>query len=99
MTSAPISMVSRRVRGYEESSDCPWQLIGLPGLEVRGMVPKGISKRGEHSIGVHRVNVYDIDIECVSSSRCSPQILPLLWPLRAVRAMALLVLVRGSERA
>ena len=63
------------------------------------MVPKGISKRGEHSTGVHRMNVYDIDIEFVSSSRCSPQVLPLLWPLGALCAMALLVLVRGSERA
>jgi len=39
------------------------------------MVPKGISKRGEHSTGVHRMNVYDIDIGFVSSSRCSPQVL------------------------
>ena len=63
------------------------------------MVPKGISKRGEHSTGMHRMNVYDIDI--APSSRCSPQVLPLLWPLGlgALRAMTLLVLVRGSERA
>ena len=63
------------------------------------MVPKGISKRGEHSTGMHRMNVCGIDIEFVPSFRCSPQVLPLLWPLGAVRAMALLVLVWGSERA
>ena len=63
------------------------------------MVPKGISKRCKHSTYVHRVNVYDTDIEFVSSSRCSSQVLPLLWSLGALRAMALLVLVPGSERA
>ena len=47
------------------------------------MVPKGISKRGEHSTGVHRTNVYDVNIECVSSSRCSPQVLPLLLATRS----------------
>ena len=44
------------------------------------MVLKAARKRGAHSTGVHRMHVCDIDIEFVSSSRCSPQVLLLICP-------------------
>ena len=55
-----------------------WEISRFGGAwDGAEIVPKGISKRGEHSTGMHRMNVCGIDIEFVPSSR-SPQVLPLL---------------------